>query len=416
MTLAGCTSERWIADRATTYNKALEMTGNQELLLNILRASRRRPEYFSYISQIHGGSGLTLPSASASLPFGTSHNGPGTVSATLGYVGTSSFDVGALDTDDFMRGITSAVNVQTIAHYWGQGWSPELLWFLLVRKVELRRQADAPRDPAHDLWPASGEWPAGTHRSAAHSELVTFENYPGNDDDFVAFKAISRKLLDESFGLNPREVRYTVNVGAPVDAKQLHDYRAQLMDPAQALTAKRLPDGTYQLRRTLRTFAFSYPGACLTAVRSTGYAAATEPDDTLALAQCRKPPQEITIYLRSPEAVQYYLGELVRAGLRKAAEGRPNIFTASICKRGNVNTRETLLFDVRKLGAGDRPPLEVEFDGERYGVPEEPASGDEFRECDAQNTMHVLSFVSQLLSLQRSARDLPSTGVVHVVQ
>jgi hypothetical protein len=151
-------------------------------------------------------------------------------------------------------------------------------------------------------------------------------------------------------------------------------------------------------------------------VRSTGYAVAPEIDESLALDDCRKPPQEITIHLRSPEGVQYYLGELVRAGLRKAAQGQPNIFTASICKRGDQNTRETVLFEVRKLGAGERPPLEVDFEGDRYGVPEEPVSADEFRECDAQNTMHVLSFVSQLLSLQRSARDLPSTGVVHVVQ
>src|SRR5437868_11472531 len=136
---AACASERSIADRATSYNKALEQTGNQALLLNILRASRRRPEYFSYISQVHGGAGLSLPSASLALPFGAGVHGPSTVSATLGYVGTSSFDVGALDTEDFMRGITSAVSVQTIALHWGQGWSPELRWFLLVRKCELRR-------------------------------------------------------------------------------------------------------------------------------------------------------------------------------------------------------------------------------------------------------------------------------------
>src|SRR4051812_9609339 len=83
--LGGCASERWIAERATTYNKALERTGNQVLLLNILRASRRRPAYFSFISQVHGGSGVSLPSASFSTPVGGGVHGPGAVSATLGY-------------------------------------------------------------------------------------------------------------------------------------------------------------------------------------------------------------------------------------------------------------------------------------------------------------------------------------------
>jgi hypothetical protein len=416
--LAGCAGEGSIAERATAYNKALERTGNQELLLNILRASRRRPEYFSYISQVHAGPGVSLPSAALSWPIGPgAGNVAGSVAATLGYVGTGSFDVGALDTDDFMRGITSAVDLRTVAHYWGQGWSPELLWFLLVRKVELRRGDASSSDTAHDLWMPRGAWPRGTHESRADPGVVTFENYPGDDDGFLAFKAISHRLLDERFGLDPTEVAHTVDVGAPMDAKQAQDLHAVLADASRGLALERLPDGRYQLQRTTYSFAFSYPGACFGTVRTTGYAAPPDAPVPAADAEkCARPPQTITIFLRSPEGVQYYLGELVRVALRKAAEGRPNILSANVCGRRGNASRETLLFDVRRLRPADRSPLEVEFEGERYGVPEEPAGADEFRQCDAESTMHVLSFVSQLLALQRSARDLPATGVVHVVQ
>jgi hypothetical protein len=416
LVLSGCASDRWIGDRATAYNKALERTGNQELLLNVLRASRRRPEYFSYISQIHGGSGLNLPSASVGGAFNTPQTSPITANVTLGYVGTASFDVGALDTADFLRGITSAVSLETITRYWGQDWSPELLWFLLVRRVEVHRMPNAASEQPHSLW--TDRWPAGTRTNPTAPDAVYFDNYPGSDEDFLAFKWISQRLLDAPFGIHPREALYRVDMGPPIDARQVQEARGLWADPKQEVTVRTLADGRFQLQRAIRTFEFTVAGACPGDVRTTGHPASAEieHDQAPPRAGCKPSPQRITIYLRSPEGIQFYLGELVRAGLRRAAAGEPNPLTVRICARRGSPPRETLLFDVRRLAAGETTPLDVEFEGERYGVPAEPPNADEFAECDAQNTMHVLSFVSQLLSLQRSARDLPSTGVVHVLQ
>ena len=45
--LAGCTRPKDIARITTEYNLVAEQAGNEMLLLNIVRASKRRPMYFT---------------------------------------------------------------------------------------------------------------------------------------------------------------------------------------------------------------------------------------------------------------------------------------------------------------------------------------------------------------------------------
>src|SRR5579859_5482688 len=133
--LAGCTTQQ-LAGRATEFNTSFEKANNEMLLLNVLRASVRRPMYFTSFSALHGGAGLAPGTSSVSLPFGAGAQGQiasRTLSQTFGFT-ASTFDVTTLDGQEFMRGITTPVSMQQIEYLWTEGWRPELLWMLFVQK------------------------------------------------------------------------------------------------------------------------------------------------------------------------------------------------------------------------------------------------------------------------------------------
>jgi hypothetical protein len=94
----------------------------------------------------------------------------------------------------------------------------------------------------------------------------------------------------------------------------------------------------------------------------------------------------LTFILRSPEAILYHLGELIRSH-------NPPI------------TCEGPLFVVQNCASSSQCAVEVCYCGSRYTIPAQGAGA----------SMHVLSLLSQLIALNRSATDIPTTGTLRVV-
>lgn len=152
-------------------------------------------------------------------------------------------------------------------------------------------------------------------------------------------------------------------------------------------------------------------------------------------------PLAIRLYLRSPEAVLYYLGELVRVAAKQDQ-------APVVCIQGELEP----LFFAREAGFGcAMGAVDAEYLGRRYLIPYQPRgeladtgwaawtadvdSGGarcEGRDgegepwsvarwegsktpCTPGRSMHSLSLLSQLFALQKSAEDLPSTSLVRVV-
>ena len=105
--------------------------------------------------------------------------------------------------------------------------------------------------------------------------------------------------------------------------------------------------------------------------------------------------------LRSPEAVIYYLGELVRADLEGDSEGVRYTPTT------RINPLEGPAVPIFKVHAGALPEafVSVAFDGAEYSVVSLP--GD--------RSSHSLTLVSQLVGLQKEASELPITAPIHVI-
>lgn len=157
--LAGCAIVDKYADRAVDYNLQAEKTQQQNLLLNIIRASLRRPMQFTGLTSITGtasasgtlGGGygnthqtpvvqdLNFPPGSTTSSLGTAIGrlvtGTGTASGTMS--GGPTFTVPVLDTQEFYQGILQPLSPTIIDYYVKQGYQLTVLFNLFVASVEV---------------------------------------------------------------------------------------------------------------------------------------------------------------------------------------------------------------------------------------------------------------------------------------
>jgi hypothetical protein len=134
----------------------------------------------------------------------------------------------------------------------------------------------------------------------------------------------------------------------------------------------------------------------------------------------------LSISLRSPESIILYLGEIagLQGGEGEVGAGGPRFLTdasydaicAGRCRMPAAGTtpacdggRELLVIGLRRGAATAEPLAAVEYMGARYWIP--AGGGGE----EGSRTSETLSVVSALLSLYRSAADLPRAVPVRIL-
>jgi hypothetical protein len=159
-TIAGCSfPSDYFGNRAVEYNREAEDATLSAMLLNIVRASQRRPMQFTGLQSVTGSSstsgsitgsdqrvhntpGSTLPAvvnASSSLldrVITTAGN------ATASISGGPTFIVPVLDTQEFYQGILTPIPLSTIDFYIQEGFPPELLADLFILDIVVTRIDD----------------------------------------------------------------------------------------------------------------------------------------------------------------------------------------------------------------------------------------------------------------------------------
>jgi hypothetical protein len=114
------------------------------------------------------------------------------------------------------------------------------------------------------------------------------------------------------------------------------------------------------------------------------------------------------VYLRSPEAMLYYLGEVVRRSVHPEAASYSPPDVEITYSDGSSRP----LFKVRTMGDdGQNPVVAVTYDGTRYFIPRESHTSRGTRPL----TLETLKLVAQLFSQQKDSTELPVTGVVNVI-
>ncbi|HZL60007.1 MAG TPA: hypothetical protein VFC38_09945 [Stellaceae bacterium] len=337
--LAGCAIVDQFSGRAIEYNLQAEQANDQQLLLNVVRASQRRPLQFTGLQSITG-----TASASAgttwTFPFGeATHRPKGAVSPdsfvfTNSMSGGPTFTVPVLDTQEFYQGILNPISLQIFDFYVEQNYPKELLFDLLVSQ-------------------ASVAWTEGGTR---HEKI--YRNTPSSDEELAQFHTLIEYLL--AMGLTTERIETTTDFGPPIEAARLTPSSsadmAQVLDSYAQLStagielAQQGKDKTYHLEKKKSGYRL-----CFTKGDSSAANEVTGLDENLFCGQFRKTQKNsnqgveingnselsglsplferlgvnrmdgsgapraalvsLNISIRSTESIIYYLGEVVRRQL-----------------------------------------------------------------------------------------------------
>jgi hypothetical protein len=341
-------------------------------------------------------------------------------SATLS--GGPNFTVSILNTKEFYQGITEPIPMQLVTLYLRQGFPRELLLTLLLSDIEYKKK--------------NGQVVHGYN--VANPVLR-----PG--EAFTDFRTLLRQLIRR--GLDAEGVAETTPVGPPMAAKDaaslgtlatlpqdqaLVKYDTAHPDPTLSAAErtelrKKAINTYYRLQKTKTVYRFCFDansaqvgepiadtGLVMNAALICGAALSGAPAEG-ALQPAKGAPhqiqtlvfgpvaagaaQELNMTTRSVEQLIYYLGEIVRGELGLTGTAHP-------CPTVAAGGGPVCLFQV-KAGPAPANAIAAAYDGTNYAILADPTGTD--------RSSQVLALVSQLLSLNNSAKDLPAPSVISVI-
>jgi hypothetical protein len=394
------------------YNVAFERSQNSGVLLNVLRASDRKPMYFTAMNALRGNLQSSISTGSIAIPFGPGDlAGKGkrySAAPTASYTVNPTFDVAVLDTKQFWTGVLTPVPLGTFKYYWEQGWPPDLLLHMFIRSVE--------------------------------KDGKLLDNYPGDPqrmDDF-------RKALWDIFGCKeaPRTIPSVPGrvacqlqvdaddvevVGAPLSKAKATDLKNLVEADKAGLKVEPYPgcDGVYRLVPKKRSFHIKGVEEIAAALQlqadikagkgrpdcrkllsdDVGPTPPAENKGTCIAANDKTSKCKKIVYFRSPEAMLYYLGEIARVQLHPDFPGAKPV-TVQHCFGTPASP-----FTVQQSSHEKGSLAAVKYEGATYVIP-----GDTDTElCKRSMSSTTLTLVLQLLAQLKEASDLPVTGAVNVI-
>jgi hypothetical protein len=368
---------------STDYNVVVEKAQNDMILINIVRASKRYPMYFTNFKQLRGSMSYNFSTGSLTVPFGKfGLGGPGETTSyalapSISYSTNPSFDLNVLDDKEFLQGMTTSVSLEMVDFYLKQGWPDLMLWNLFIDSIETTDEGK-------------------------------FRNYPLDENEFHKFQdKLAKMLTQEQCRIDSHE---TFDVIGP-EIKENALSVERLIDIGKAglkLAPVKNEKGTvvaYQLRTQARK---KYRLSC--EANKSSYLLNSkegEPADSR---------MQGTIYLRSPEAMLYYLGEIMRAE-EKGFVPRMDI-SSTYCNNKPVPlflaAKKDKESSVWEIAEKENAYVSVDYDGDKYEIPRWKEA-DPKDECLADRSMHVMSFISLIVATQRLKENVPATGVVSVI-
>jgi hypothetical protein len=467
---AACTLRQPLVHHATSYNIAVEAVQNRMLFLNIVRASERMPMYFTDIGSITAGLSYEVRSGSLGLTELMStvtkttttimNQNTNTTDArdvtdseteaiefpSISYSDKPTLTIAVRDDHEFMRGTLTPITQDTLKYYLDQGWNEEVLLYLLVERVELALAT------AVGLGIPSRSETCNEERQDPNEEGTDWEiveNDPENPCDWDLFRAYvnafvkheCRLTLDAEPDAPNKTILYSQpSLGELLEAEK-EGYSVGVEEHAgnpkwyTSTVAKnelilRMKCRTTETLTVDQDPSDEEPGTYRGRVN--------EMVDSEAFEDREGRKSEFAIFLRSPQGVLYYLGEIMRVwnlDPERAIEGK-SIPLIQVCSSGekafacldeptkscDSKADKALcipLFLARKPQTGcSQESVAVKYNGKVYMIPKLPESppqeiGPDL--CHPGRSMQALTLVSQLISLQKKGEELPATTLVRVV-
>ncbi len=403
LALAGCALGQPIARQAVDYNHAVEAAANALLVTNVLRARDEAPLHFTSVPQIRGSLSVGLSQPGIGLPVAGSQQG---LNLGLSGLNSPSFDVSALDTQDFIRGLLEPLESSIVRYYWDRGYPDQLILMLMFSAVEEagsgRRYINDPR-----CW-------------------LDRPDCPGQEGGASLQRALDLNLALGRPSFHP----YTalIPIGPPLSAAQAADpaLLGLLAEPKGRLLPA--PGGRFQLHRVEQRVAVCrrrVVAGHLVLLRPGTPPAEQGHDSPYCLLDEQVEPEGAPgsvaarsqqAYVRSVQEIFRFLGVLVKvqAQMQPRPDGSPDCIVFGLGEpRPGTTIRRACLFQLLP-GEGPDGAVTVEHAGRRFHVPafREPGEGG----AVGDYSMRVLTLLSDLVNLKKSSSSIPSTRAVQIVR
>jgi hypothetical protein len=426
--ITSCTRQE-LSDRQIQFNVALQDQDNRQVLLNAVRASKRYPMYFTQTGTISSSGIADQSSIGLTLPFGV-HNGQYSVAPNLKLQEGLLIASNGLDTQEFFQGFLAPAKLSLVNYYLSYGWPQDLILYSFIREIDLTgEQVD---EIKADVGKQCGKGVA----------LLDCVNLPNkqllgdhDSDNPLQCERAAVDVFERSSETRPSTAGVTRIINSPSDPCRFLEFQyiVALLDKLNIHTHEVVSKSTHDDGNTTTFTVGSVPVKMNSSSKETEYnlkiddelncaVSTTAATDTLHVA-----PSETTaspgcdsnglprVIVRSPEAIIFYMGELITAEEgRKASNGwgGRQQFTPMV----NISSSDVPdiqpLFIVRSGNPGAESAavqvmLDEHLNDNNYYIPRSDG--------EAGQSMHLVSLVEQLLALQKKGSQLPTIPTVQVI-
>ena len=421
--LQGCISYGpTFARHAVEYNKTLEAAGNGEILLNVLRARDRLPMYFTAISQVQGRLSTQL-SAGASATINDGSRGFVAPEVGVNHTANPFFNVGPLNTQEFMQGILKPIDMELFEYYWEQGRTRNMLMYLFIRKIEFGEGVTIDGATVSNV----ENLPEKKTRMEEFEKVITYlrlrglrpgiKKKPGHIDATVKLTKVKLDDLVKAHqsDLSVKLENGHVQLSSPSQSVVFcfgrpNPEKPRLCDPSEKIDEQTPGKKNTEMKESTRveTDISEQKTSKYTTQSFQTPQTPTSGDDEFKQMATKQTGVEMPdgvalhIHPRSVQGILYYLGEIVRT-----EQDDNRIIQIVTGKRPNLK-RESLfrLISTSKLSKHQEYLPKVAYRGEKYIISED----------DNSQSLNVLSLVSELLALLQKGEGLPKTETAVVSQ
>jgi hypothetical protein len=435
--LAACAVVDQYSGRAVVYNLQAEQAQEQALLLNVVRASLRRPMQFTGLQSITGtasatgsftgGASNTIQKPLISL-FGLNPPNSSTLVASIAgssLTGTASmsggptFSVPVLDTQEFYQGFLNPISGQLFDLYLQFGYPRDVLFNLMIEKMIIKR--------------LDGECRVEVHTPECE---VTIRNYAPEDVSLKLFQSMIGYLIRLGLSTEPivevtkassdkaaaaPEVKQFGFCFAPRDPEDYRGIDRHVLcgHPAAGLQLK-----ASEIGRKSIISGVPIPKAFIDEL----YAETIEPrlsgedkdDRAMGFRKIRAfggKKVSISFNTRSIEGILYYLGEVVRRSAHPETGQSPYPVQVRVGPPQNPFPRKTCPYEGVIDGYRCTNLFVVEEGAETSGISVDYAGAHYTISSDTTGswTMPVFDIVKQLQAVNTSAKQLPASNLISVL-
>lgn len=346
--LSGCSAVAPMADQSVRFNENYADASNRMFLLNTVRAAKAMPLYYTRVQSL---TAETVAQTKLGLPFELGPRSSDLFKIAPEVTGTQKDAVALSPLDDvkFTRGVLTPMPDEMLKFYVDQGWTRELLFTVVFDYIRLRprvfdrltRQLDGHCESNHYCKNARAISAYLSENCAKRPEIggwLTFDNNPREKGaEIYCFQYALRALLASG-------IRVNKNDKAAIE--------------------------------------FEFPNLA-------------------AKGSIHGATEDVAFTPRSPDAMIFYLGELIRADLEDGVA--VDIWSASA--KADVGYTAQRLYLVKR-GAPDGPvAVKVGDAGDEFWI---PATCITRAECEGQprhRSMQVISLVNQVFGMLKDSSD-----------